>query len=136
MLTRLLSLCLLLFASVSFAQAGAVTSIQGAPVATQVIASNITTNTTTAVKGGIPNGTKSIVGQVVCSSGACTQTQAIYGAMNTTAADGVLLCTITLTDTTKDIDACPPFTAAFPYYYIVTTSTTGTNATGAVYANY
>jgi hypothetical protein len=73
---------------------------------------------------------------VECTSGACAQTIEIYGTNYPTAVKGVLLCTITLSDTTADYDACPVVTAAFPRYYVISSGTSGTNATGAVYVAY
>jgi hypothetical protein len=100
----------------------------------KTVVSGVTTNTTsTAI--AIPIGWKSLYGQVV-GTGAVTQTQAIYGDIDDDATNGVLLCTITLSGTTRTQDACPPFVAPFAFYYVVTTSTTGTGATGAVYAMY
>lgn len=99
------------------------------------LASGVTTNTTSTAQP-LPIGAKSIYGQVVCTSGACAQTQAIYGDIDDDEANGVLLCTLTLTATTADYDACPVITANFAYYYVTTTGTSGTAATGAVYAMY
>jgi len=107
----------------------------GGAVRQTVVASVITTNTTSAA-GIVPVGSKTFYGQVVCSSGACTQTQAIYGDIDSDAANGILLCTLTLSGTTRTQDACPVITANFSYYYVVTTATTGTSATGAIYAMY
>ena len=107
----------------------------GGAVQTLTIASGVTTNTTTAAVAGV-SGTKTFWGEVVCSSGACAQTQAIYGDRDNDGANGVLLCTITLSGTTRTQDACAVSTAAYPYYYVVTTATSGTSATGAVYAFY
>ena len=101
---------------------------------TTTIVSGVTTNaTSTAV--GAPIGAKSFYGQVV-GTGAVTQTQAIYGDTDNDAANGILLCTLTLSGTTRAQDACPVITANFPYVYVITTSTTGTGATGAVYVMY
>ena len=80
-------------------------------------------------------GNKTYWGQVI-GTGAVTQTQAIYGDVDNDGANGILLCTITLSGTTRAQDACPVVTAAFAYYYVITTNTTGTGATGAVYAMY
>jgi hypothetical protein len=99
------------------------------------LASGVTTNTTSSAVAGV-EGWKSIYGQVVCSSGTCVQTQAIYGDIDSDAANGVLLCTLTLSGTTRAQDACPVITANFSYLYVVTTATSGTSATGAVYAMY
>ena len=109
------------------ASAGAQARVTVMPVTT-----GVTTDTTSAVVE-IPNGRKTFFGQVECTSGSCIQTQAIYGTNYTTAVKGVLLCTLTLTATTADYDACPVITAAFPRYYVISTSTSGTAATGAVY---
>ena len=112
------------------ASAGAQARVTIIPVST-----GITTDTTSAVVD-VPNGRKTFFGQVECTSGSCIQTQAIYGTNYTTAVKGVLLCTLTLTATTADYDACPVITAAFPRYYVITTLTSGTAATGAVYVAY
>lgn len=106
-------------------------------VSVEVIASGLTSNTTSAAVAA-PNGRKSFSGTVVCSSGACTQTQAIYGTNAPTAdlTKAVLLCTLTLADTPSDFDACPVVTAAFARYFVVTSNTTGTNASGAIYVSY
>lgn len=111
-----------------------------ASVKIQTIAANITTNTTsTATPAEIAAGDnpapKSFYGQVV-GTGAVTQTQAIYGDIDNDAANGILLCTMTLSGTTRAQDACPVITATYAYYYVITTNTTGTGATGAVYAMY
>lgn len=111
------------------------TTLGGAVTTKLTVASGVTTNTTTASLA-VPSGSKSFYGQVVCSSGACTQTQALYGDIDDDEANGILLCTLTLSGTTRAQDACPVITAAFSYYYVVTTNTTGTSATGAVYAMY
>lgn len=101
------------------------------------VTTGVTTDTTSAVVD-VPNGRKSFSGYVTCTAGACTQTQAIYGTNLPTAtvAQSYLLCTITLSGTSTDYDVCPVITAAFARVFVVTTSTTGTNATGAVYVAY
>lgn len=98
------------------------------PIATAIVGDGVTV----ATRG--MQGWKSFYGEVECSSGACTQTQAIYGDIDGDAANGVLLCTITLSGNPRHQDACPPIAANFIYYYVVITNTTGTTATGAVYA--
>lgn len=102
---------------------------------TQVVATNVTTDTTTAPVF-TPSGTKSFYANVVCTGGACTQTVAIYGNPVNSNKNGLLLCTITLSGTTRAQDACPVVTANFTYTYVVTTNTTGTNATGTIYVQY
>lgn len=111
-----------------------------ASVKVQTLASNITTNTTSTarpaeISAGDNPAPKSFYGQVV-GTGSVTQTQAIYGDVDSDAANGILLCTLTLSGTTRAQDACPVVTAPYAYYYVVTTNTTGTGATGAVYAMY
>lgn len=106
----------------------------------QTIADTLTTNTTSTARpaeiaAGDNPAPKSFYGQVV-GTGAVTQTQAIYGDIDSDAANGILLCTLTLSGTTRAQDACPVITATYAYYYVVTTNTTGTGATGAVYAMY
>jgi hypothetical protein len=102
--------------------------------ATVTMGSAATANATTTAFA-LPTGSKSIYGQVA-GTGAVTQTQAIYGDVDNDAANVILLCTITLSGTTRTQDACPVFTANYKYYYIITTNTTGTSATGAVYVHY
>lgn len=106
-----------------------------APSQAIVLASGITTDTTSAVSRA-KSGRKTIFGEVVCTSGACVQTQAVYGTFYPTAVNGVLLCTLTLSGTTRAQDACPVATFAFPRLYVITTATSGTAATGAVYVGY
>lgn len=110
-------------------------------VAVQPLAVNVTTNTTsTALPAEVADThnprVKTFWGQVVCSSGACTQTQAIYGDVDADGANGVLLCTLTLSGTPRAQDVCAGSTAPYRYYYVVTTGTTGTAARGDVYAMY
>lgn len=114
-------------------------SVLFASVTREMLASGLTTNTTsTAYALSTPTNKstnyKTFYGQVVCSSGACAQTQAIYGDIDSDAANGILLCTLTLSGTTRAQDACPVVTANFSAYYVITTGTSGTGATGAVYA--
>lgn len=101
----------------------------------QLVAQNVTTDTTTSPVA-TPSGPKSFYANVICTSGACTQTVAIYGNWTNSNSNGLLLCTITLSGTPRAQDACPVVTANFAYTYIVTTSTTGTSATGTVYVQY
>jgi len=112
-----------------------------ASVKKQTIAANLTTNTTSTatvaeVSAGDNPAPKSFFGQVVCSSGACAQTQAIYGDVDNDGANGILLCTLTLSGTPRAQDACPVMVATFAFYYVVTTATSGTAARGDVYAMY
>ena len=112
-------------------------SAQNARVVVMPLSTGITTDTTSAVLD-VPSGRKTVSGFVSCTAGACTQTQAIYGTNFTTAdtTKAQLLCTITLSGTSSDFDTCGVITAAFARFFVVTTSTTGTNATGAVYVSY
>ena len=104
----------------------------GGHVSTLTIASGVTTNTTSTPVAGV-TGTKTIWGEVVCSSGACAQTQAIYGARENGAANGLLLCTLALSGTARAQDVCTGVTADYPYLYVITTNTSGTAAEGGTY---
>lgn len=130
-------LALILLASVATAAWANVTTPgtnSGQTISILTVASGVTTDTTTDTVSGVL-GNKTYWGQVI-GTGAVTQTQAIYGDVDNDGANGILLCTITLSGTTRAQDACPVVTAAFAYYYVITTNTTGTGATGAVYAMY
>lgn len=127
-------LSLLMLASEVFAGVEAQGTNSGETTSRTSLATAVTSNTTSAISV-LPPGPKSFYGEVA-GAGAVTQTQAIYGATTSTAANGILLCTITLSGTTRTQDACPVVTANFSYYYVVTTSTTGTGASGNVYAMY
>lgn len=98
------------------------------------VASGVTTNTTTPVFEA-PSGPKTFYAEVV-GTGAVTQTWAIYGTPYPTAINGVLLATITLNDTTRDQEATPVITGNFTHFYAITTNTTGTGATGALFVMY
>lgn len=108
----------------------------GGAVRSTTMASAVTTDTTsTAV--ALPTGSKTIYGAVT-GTGSITQTQKIYGGITSgvTSTTGILLCTLTLSGTTAVYDACPVMTANFLYYIVVTSSTTGTSASGTVTAMY
>lgn len=87
----------------------------------------VTTNTTSGTILGLPEA-KTFWGEVV-GTGAVTATIKIYGARTATAANGVLLATITLSGTTTAVDAAASSFAVYPYYYVVTENVTGTGAT-------
>ena len=108
----------------------------GGAVRSTTMASAVTTDTTSAAVA-LPVGSKTIYGAVT-GTGAITQTQKIYGGITSgvTSTTGILLCTLTLSGTTAVYDACPVMTANFLYYIVVTSSTTGTSASGTVTAMY
>ena len=86
----------------------------------------ITTNTTSAVFT-LPSGAKTPLAKIT-AAGAQTQTFSIFGAYDNTAANGIALCTITLTVAVKDVKTCDTgsqITKDFPFYYFSTASTTG-----------
>ena len=94
---------------------------------------DVTTNTTSAVFT-IPSGAKTPRAFVV-GTGAVTQTFKLYGTMTNAAvvADATLIGTITLSGTTKHeagMDSGVQFTADYPFYFAVSSVTTGTDATG------
>ena len=99
----------------------------GGAVQSAVLASGVTTNTTSATSAGM-TGNKTFWAEVV-GTGAVTATVAVYGARTSTASNGVLLATLTLSGTTQAQDAAGVSSASYPYYYIVTTNVTGTGAT-------
>ena len=87
----------------------------------------VTTNTTSStftVQGSAKTFWAEVVG-----TGAVTADVSFYGARTSTAANGVLLATISLSGTTRTQDAAGASLAPYPYYYIVTTGVTGTGAT-------
>lgn len=110
--------------------------VSGGAVRSTTMASAVTTDTTSAAVA-LPTGSKSIYGSVT-GTGPITQTQKIYGGITSgvTSTTGILLCTLTLSGTTAVYDACPVMTANFLYYIVVTSSTSGTSASGTVTAMY
>lgn len=116
-------------------QANNLLMTSGGAVRSTVMATAVTTNTTSAAVA-LPVGTKRIYGSVD-GTGAVTQTQTIYGGLTSgvTTTTGELLCTLTLSGTTHAHDGCN-VTTAHLFYIVVTTATTGTSATGVVTAMY
>jgi hypothetical protein len=98
-----------------------------ASVNSLTLASGVTANSTSTAVAGVP-GVKTFWGEVA-GTGAVTATAAVYGARTSTAVNGVLLATITLSGTTQAQDVATTSTANYPYYYVVTTNVTGTGAT-------
>lgn len=90
--------------------------------------SGVTTNTTSDALRIPASGNKAFWAEVA-GTGAVTATVAIYGCRTPIAENGVLLATITLSDTTRDQDAAATSTAPYPYMYAITTNVTGTGAT-------
>ena len=89
----------------------------------------VTTNTTSATFT-LPSGAKTLTGKVE-GTGAVTQTQTLFCAYDSTAANGVSLATVTLSGTTKDVkNGSVQVTTDCPFYYVTTTNTTGTGAAG------
>ena len=87
----------------------------------------VTSNSTSAVFAA-PSTPKTFWAEVV-GTGAVTAEVSFYGARTSTAANGVLLATISLSGTTRTQDAAGASLAPYPYYYIVTSGVTGTGAT-------
>ena len=92
-----------------------------------------TANGTTAAFA-VPTGIKTFYGQVV-GTGSVLQTQTIYGDVDNDAANGIAVCVLVNSGTTRDQSFCRT-DAPFLYYYVVTSATSGTSATGAVYVAY
>lgn len=103
--------------------------------ATLTLASGVTTDTTSSAVLGHSSGPKTFFGRIV-GTGAIAQTQAIYGNATNDTTGGVLLCTLSLSGTTQAQDAIGSSTAPYPYYYVVTTGTSGTGTSGTVYILY
>lgn len=101
-----------------------------------VIASGVTTNTTTTPVGG-PAGEKTYWAHVT-GTGAVTATIVHWGCQTNATTYCVALGTITLSGTTASYGVPTPAvgSANYPYHYIVTTNVTGTGATVAAGVNY
>lgn len=71
---------------------------------------------------------------IITGTGAITQTQKLYGAFSTpiTLTNGKLLCTLTLSGTAEASDVCATVTDNYPYFAVLTATTTGTSATGVM----
>ena len=104
----------------------------GGVVRQTTVESQITNTTSAAV--AVPTGSKSFM-SVLTGAGAIAQTMKLYDAFSSTASNGVLLCTLTLSGTTATSDACPVVTANFSYYYVTTTASSGLT-TAVMYAMY
>lgn len=100
----------------------------------QIFGTGVTTNQTSS-PFLLQGAGKSVYAEVV-GSGAVTATIAIYGDNDVDAANGILLCTITLSGTNRSQDACPVITANFTSFYAVLTNLAGTGATVKAYAMY
>lgn len=122
---------LIFVAAFSILSVGALYAGRSHPLAT-----NVTSNSTSTAVAAPSVDLKTFWGQVVCSSGACAQTQAIYGDIDTDAANGVLICTLSLSGTVQAQDVCASSSAGYVSYYVVTTGTSGTAARGDVYVIY
>jgi len=100
---------------------------------TVTMGASATANGTTAAFA-VPTGMKTFYGQVV-GTGSVLQTQTVYGDVDNDAANGAVVCTLVNSGTTRDQSFCKT-DVPFSYYYVVTTATSGTSATGAVYVSY
>ena len=87
-----------------------------------------TNNTTTTPVAGV-SGIKNFQ-WVLTGTGAVTQNVVLKGSFDSDGSNPTDLCTLTVSGTAPVVDACPPFTAPFPYLFVTTTVTTGTNASG------
>lgn len=83
----------------------------------------------------VPAGNKTFYAEVI-GTGAVAAVVKVYGGIDASGVNGILLATITLTDTTRDQDAAATSTAPWSYYYAVVESLTGTGATVNAYAMY
>ena len=87
----------------------------------------VTTNTTSDTLLGLPSA-KTFWGEVT-GTGAVSATVKIYGCRTATAANGVLVATLSPSGTTTGVDVATTSLAVYPYYYVVTENVTGTGAT-------
>lgn len=100
--------------------------VSGGAVRSVTAMTGVTTNTTSA-SFTIFSGGKTPIAQV-SGAGAVTATVKLYGDNDSTAADGILLCTITMSGTTKVVAGCDSgtqFTNDYPFYYATTTNVSG-----------
>ncbi len=124
-------LALILLASVATAAWANVTTPgtnSGQTISILTVASGVTTDTTTDTVSGVL-GTKTFQ-WVLTGTGAVTQNVVLKGSFDSDGSNPTDLCTLTVSGTAPVVDACPPFTAPFPYLFVTTTVTTGTNASG------
>lgn len=111
----------------------------GGVVRQSIVASGITTNTTSAANT-IYTGNKSVEGILVCNGGASTNCGITFelrgSAVNAPSATaGVSLCTTVIpTGLATRSEACPVFTANYSFYWIVTTGVAGTSPVLTIYA--
>lgn len=84
----------------------------------------------------LPHGAITFHGVETCT-GTCVQTQKIYGTSlnNTTVATSMLLCTITLNNTTNATESCT-VTTNWLYTFVVTSLTSGTTPLSSLIAQY
>lgn len=104
--------------------------VTGAVMRTYTVMTGVTTNTTSATTA-IPSGGKTPIARVD-GTGAVTATVTYFGAMTSTAANGISLCVVTLSGTTRHVKGCDgaaQFSTDYPFYYASTTNVTGTGAT-------
>ena len=107
----------------------------GAVKATTV-ASAVTTNTTSATFT-LPQGAKTPV-VISTAAGAQAFVWTLYGAGDSTAANGIPLCVVTISVSTKDVKTCDSgsqVTKDFPFYYYATTGATGSPSAGMIVYN-
>ena len=91
------------------------------------LVNGVTANSTSDTIPGLPEA-KTFWGEVV-GTGAVTATIKIYGARTATAANGVLVATLSPSGTTTGVDSAATSLACYPYYYVVTENISGTGAT-------
>lgn len=99
------------------------------------VAANVATDTTTdPVECESPE-PKTAFARIQ-GTGAITQTISLYGNVTESTDDGVLLATFTLTGTTKVSEAIGALAAPYKYFYVTTSSTSGTSCRGTIWLVY
>lgn len=120
----------------SAAAAASYVMVRGAlPKATVAVAAE-TTNTTSATFT-LPAGSKTPV-VVSTAAGAQAHVFNIFGAGDSTAANGEWLCTVNISVSTKDVKTCNgghQITRDFPYYYYVSSGATGSPTSSLTFYN-
>lgn len=98
------------------------------------LATGVSTNTTSSISV-LPPGVKTYRGKLLCTTGTCAQVLTLYGDDDDDAANGTVLCTMTLSASLVDSAVCVG-QADYPYYYVTSTGTTGTGPLGVLDATY
>lgn len=106
----------------------------GKAVSRTRLATGIIADATSAISV-LPPGVKTYRGTLSCTTGTCAQVLMVYGDDDEDAANGTLLCTLTLSASLIDSAVCVG-QADYSFYYVTSTGTTGTGPVGVVDATF